>query len=93
MIVALILHVFSISTIAVPNPAHGYEKGGMQLKIANWNLKDFDMTFEPAFEFIKTPYKHWDLGDAEDKRMVQKPVFSDHLTYNRLEGFRTPKNQ
>lgn len=51
----------------------------------------FDELFELAIGFLSNPYKIWGSGRLDLQRTVLKLVFSEHLAYDRKQGFRTPK--
>ena len=53
--------------------------------------RGYDETFRTAFEFLGNPWKLWETGSFEDKRIVQKLVLATHLEYDWNEGVRTPE--
>ncbi len=55
------------------------------------SAKGYDETFRTAFEFLGNPWKLWENGNFEDKRIVQKLVLASHLEYDWNEGVRTPE--
>ncbi|QIG79927.1 recombinase family protein [Stakelama tenebrarum] len=46
-------------------------------------------SFRTAMEFLANPYKLWETGRLEYRRMVLKLAFTERLAYLRGEGFRT----
>lgn len=52
---------------------------------------DYDATFRTAFEFIGNPWKLWQNGTFEDKRIVLKLTLDSHLEYDWNEGVQTPE--
>ena len=52
-------------------------------------LKTFDDALRTAIEFLANPWKLWDSGELEHRRMVLKLAFGQPLAYVRNEGFRT----
>ena len=55
------------------------------------SAKGYDESFRTAFEFLGNPWKLWENGNFEDKRIVQKLVLASHLEYDWNEGVRTPE--
>ncbi|CAH0496074.1 recombinase family protein [Novosphingobium sp. CECT 9465] len=53
--------------------------------------KGFDETFRTALEFVGNPYKLWENGTLDDKRIVLKLTLGSHLEYDWNEGVRTPE--
>ncbi len=51
----------------------------------------FDELFELAIGFLSSPCNIWHSNHLSLQRTVLKLVFSEHLAYDRNEGFRTPK--
>jgi hypothetical protein len=51
----------------------------------------FETTFEHACDFLASPCKLWDSGQAHLKRMVLRLAFSGRIAYRKDEGFRTPE--
>ena len=51
----------------------------------------FEEMFELSIQFLSNPHKLWGSGKFNLQRTVLKLVFFDRLTYDRNEGFRTPK--
>lgn len=49
-----------------------------------------DKTLRTALEFLSNPWKLWDSGQLEMRRMVLKLAFGGRLDYRRNEGLRTP---
>jgi len=49
----------------------------------------FETALNEVFGYIKNPYEIWTNGIFEDKRLVLRMVFSQHLVYNRKSGFET----
>jgi site-specific DNA recombinase len=62
-------------------------------RIANCGrpARGYDETFRTAMEFLGNPQKLWASERLEDKRAVLKLAFAGHLSYQRIEGFRTPE--
>ena len=60
-------------------------------KIANCNRspRSFEESLRTALDFLASPWKLWTSGRFEDKRLVLRLAFADHLIYVRNEGFRT----
>ena len=54
-------------------------------------VKGFDETFRTALEFVGNPYKIWENGTLDDKRIVLKLTLGSHLEYDWNEGVRTPE--
>ena len=52
-------------------------------------MKSFDDSLRTALEFLANPWKLWDSGELEHRRMVLKLAFGKPLAYVRNEGFRT----
>jgi len=52
-------------------------------------VRSFDETFRTAFIFLSNPQKIWHKGAFEQKRMLLRMAFTDKLTYDRNQGFRT----
>ncbi len=52
-------------------------------------MKSFEESLRTALEFLGNPWKLWDSGDFEHRRMVLKLTFAQPLAYVRNEGFRT----
>ena len=46
---------------------------------------------EPALQFFSNPWKVWDSGRSELRRLVLRLAFSERLAYCRKTGPRTPK--
>ncbi|GAB5483557.1 MAG: hypothetical protein Pars92KO_33140 [Parasphingorhabdus sp.] len=51
----------------------------------------FERCFERAMEFRSSPWKIWSFGDLTIKKTVLRLTLSEPLTYDRIEGCRTPK--
>ncbi|MCJ2187904.1 hypothetical protein [Novosphingobium beihaiensis] len=51
----------------------------------------FEENLELALRFLASPYKIWSSGVFEIRRLVLRIVFSEHLSYDRFDGYRTPK--
>jgi site-specific DNA recombinase len=54
-------------------------------------VESFDQTYRTAMQFLLNPYKLWESGDIEDKRLVLRLTFSDYLPYDLNKGYRTAK--
>lgn len=52
-------------------------------------LESFEDSFRTAMTFFGNPQKLWDSGDIEQRRMLLRMAFSDRITYDRNQGFRT----
>ncbi|WCK72406.1 hypothetical protein G6L96_014470 [Agrobacterium tumefaciens] len=52
-------------------------------------LPDFDATLRTALDFLASPWKLWETGNLEDRRILRKLVFTEHLRYTPESGFRT----
>ena len=52
-------------------------------------LASFEDTFRTAIEFLGNPQKLWDSNNIEQRRMLLRMAFSDKITYDRNQGFRT----
>ncbi len=50
---------------------------------------DFETALDEVFGYIENPYKMWANGIFEDKRLVLRMVFTEHLVYNKKSGFET----
>ncbi len=50
----------------------------------------YEEMIERCMNFIANPHKLWLSDKLEHKRTVLKLTFSEHLTYNRKTGYRTP---
>ena len=68
-------------------------KIGLSEKMVNFGRPKlgFDQTYRTALKFLSNPYELWASERIEDKRLVLKLAFSDHLPYIRGEGYRTAK--
>ena len=51
--------------------------------------RDYDESFRTAFEFIANPWKLWNTGTFDDKRIVLNLTLGSHLEYDWDEGVRT----
>ncbi len=51
----------------------------------------FAELFEPAMAFLSSPWKIWDSGRLDMKRLVLRLAFAERLPYYRNQGFRTPE--
>jgi site-specific DNA recombinase len=51
----------------------------------------FEEMFELSMRFLSSPWKIWDTGRFELRRMVGKLTFAQRLEYVRNQGFRTPE--
>ncbi len=51
----------------------------------------FEHCFELAMKFLSNPWKIWSFGDLTMKKTVLRLALSEPLTYDRKEGYRTPK--
>ncbi len=49
----------------------------------------FETALDEVFGYIKNPCEMWANGIFEDKRLVLRMVFTEHLVYNRKTGFET----
>lgn len=80
---------------AYENRVSEYEsrKALLSERIANCGrpARGYDETFRAAMEFLGNPQKLWASERLEDKRAVLKLAFAGHLSYQRIEGFRTPE--
>ena len=52
-------------------------------------LGRFEETFRTAIEFLGNPQRLWDSNNIEHRRMLLRMAFSDKITYDRNQGFRT----
>jgi len=52
--------------------------------------RDFDEMLELSLHFLANPWKIWERGDIDLRRMVLKLAFADRLAYCRETGPRTP---
>ena len=52
-------------------------------------LANFEDTFRTAIEFLGNPQKLWDSNDIDQRRMLLRMAFTDKITYDRNQGFRT----
>ena len=52
-------------------------------------LPDFGRTYRTAMEFLGNPWKLWESGGIEDKRLVLRLAFANKLSYVRNSGYRT----
>jgi len=52
-------------------------------------IDPFDETFRTALTFLANPFKLWEIGNLDARRMVLRLVLNSQLPYNRIEGFRT----
>jgi len=79
---------------AIENKIAGLEEHKLILaeKSANSALSQppFNEALELSWRFIANPYNIWTSGKFHLKRLVLKLVFSEPLTYDRNEGYRTP---
>ena len=53
-------------------------------------VSTFEETFRTSLAFLVNPLNLWASERYEDKRTVLRLAFSGNLTYDRIEGFRTP---
>lgn len=44
---------------------------------------------EPALRFLANPWKIWNSGTIQEKRLVLRLAFSARIPYSRVEGLRT----
>lgn len=51
----------------------------------------FDDALEEVLDFIGTPHKYWKKADIEGKHMIHRLMFTEKPTYNKQDGFGTPK--
>ena len=67
------------------------EKVYLSEKVRNCGrpLDTFENTFRTAIEFLGNPQKLWQSDNIEDQRMLLRMTFSDKITYDRNQGFRT----
>ena len=54
-------------------------------------LRPFEELFEPALQFLAIPCKVWASDRLRDKQAVLKLTFAERLTYDRSQGFLTPR--
>lgn len=69
-----------------------HKKALLEERLSKPNLysgADFETALNEVFGFVKSPYNVWENGIFEDKRLVLRMVFSQHLVYNRKNGFET----
>ncbi|MBV1928642.1 MAG: recombinase family protein [Gammaproteobacteria bacterium] len=52
-------------------------------------LASFEDTFRTAIEFLGNPHKLWESNDIDQRRMLLRMAFTDKITYDRNQGFRT----
>lgn len=52
-------------------------------------LASFEDTFRTAIEFLGNPQKLWDSNDIIQRKMLLRMAFTDKITYDRNQGFRT----
>ncbi|MBP6111967.1 MAG: recombinase family protein [Sphingobium sp.] len=52
-------------------------------------LPSYDETFRTAIDFFGNPWKHWENGTLEDKRIVLQLTLDTHLSYDWNDGVRT----
>ena len=62
-----------------------------QLQSGGQVHRPFEEMFELALGFLSNPCKIWESERLEDKQTALRLTFSDRLTYDRNQGFRTPK--
>ncbi len=53
--------------------------------------KSFHDMFAAAMTFIANPYKIWEKGSFEHKRLLLRLAFPNRITYDRELGYRTPE--
>ncbi len=51
----------------------------------------YEEKLEPVLTFLANPWKLWETGHINLRRMVLKPAFAGRITYDRNEGARTPQ--
>ncbi len=51
----------------------------------------FEEMFELSLDFLSSPWKLWETGRIEARRLVLKLTFAQHLLYAKENGFRTPQ--
>ena len=67
------------------------EKLVLSEKIQNFGqpITNFKETYRTAMSFLSNPYKLWASKRIEDRRLVLRMTFSDQLSYDRNQGYRT----
>ncbi|MEM6891759.1 MAG: recombinase family protein [Pseudomonadota bacterium] len=67
------------------------EQPRLRDQIANQSIsKDsFEEKLEPALKFLASPWKIWESGSIDMRRLVLKLVFADRISYHRSKGART----
>ena len=51
----------------------------------------FEEKLEPVLTFLANPWKLWETGNINLRRLVLKLAFADRIRYDRFEGARTPE--
>ena len=69
------------------------EKAKLAEKMANQAKPkaSFEEQLEPVLTFLANPWKIWETGNVNLRRLVLKLAFADRIQYDRLEGARTPE--
>ena len=52
-------------------------------------LRSFEDTYRTACDFLASPWKIWENGSLEQRRMVLRLAFADRIPYYRNGGYRT----
>ena len=61
-----------------------------KLELSAHSQQSFETKFEHACNFLASPCKLWESGQLHFKRMGLRLAFSEHISYKKDEGFRTP---
>lgn len=51
----------------------------------------FEEQIEPLLRFLSSPWKLWETGSINIRRIILKLAFADRIAYDRFEGIRTPE--
>lgn len=61
-----------------------------QVSLSKEKSPDFGTALGEIFAYLKNPYEKWVKGDLKEKRLLVSLIFSDKLSYDRVNGFGTP---
>ena len=98
--VATLLSRIMKATNATVIAAYEEKIGGLEREKLNLSEKlsnrapekgRFDEMLELSLKFLANPYKLWESGDITLRRTVLRLAFTDHISYHRNKGPRTPK--
>ena len=53
--------------------------------------RSFEERVEPLLRFLSNPWKIWEKGSINIRRVILKLAFADRIAYDRFEGVSTPE--